>query len=326
MEYYDSGEISAVREIRKRTKTDIIFFSVCASMAVLGYIISSQLYAKAVSFLGLKRFITGTQIANQSFALVSTMLTLFVPFLIIMAVEKKRTDIDICPLDKPKNPLLTVLSVPAGVSVCIIGSVVTNYITLLFSMGGIQLTQPSLVAPPTGYALFIYVLRLTVVAAVMEEVCFRGAVMQPLRKYGNMFAVVMSAMIFALTHCNLIQAPAAFISGIGMGYFAIATGSVWTSMMIHLLNNTLVALAQYFMATGREDLCNFVSYQVTNVVLIVGLSCLVLFFIIRKSARINGGVSQVLTTKEKLKAYIINPAMIITILVIAYMTSGFIIT
>lgn len=323
MEKYDfSGEFSAQNKFKD--KTDINFYSIAASMSVLGYILLSKIYATGVELLGLRRLVTGTQLANQSFTLVATMATILVPFLLAGSVEKKRTDIDICPLDKPNNPLLTALAVPAGVALCIIGSLVTNYITFFVSMFGVELTQPSLAAPPTGYALFLYILRLTLVAAVMEEVCFRGVVMQPLRKYGNFFAILMSAMVFALTHCNLIQAPAAFIAGIGIGYFTIATGSVWTGILIHLFNNLLVAVSQYYLAVGENDKAMFVGTTVGYIVLAVGLVCLVLFFVKRKTAKLNGGMQIYLSAGERVKAYILNPAMILTLFVIAFMTAQFI--
>lgn len=67
----------------------------------------------------------------------------------------------------------------------------------------------------------------------------RGVVMQPLRKYGDWFAILTSAFVFALMHGNLVQAPFAFIAGIGLGYAVIASGSLWTGILIHLLNNSI---------------------------------------------------------------------------------------
>ena len=322
MEIY--GSAAELYAQKKKEKSDIMYFSICAASAVLGYIILSYAYAYGVRLLGLRKLVWGSEIANQSFSLVATMLAILIPFLFISKVEKKRTDCDLAPLGAPENKLLAFLAVPAGVAVCILASLIASLIIALFSFSDVTLTQPDLTAPPTGYALVIYVLRLTFSAALMEEFCIRGIVMQPLRKHGNVFAAVMSAMVFALMHCNLIQAPAAFISGIGIALFTIATGTMWTGICIHFINNAIVAVTQYLYASGNEDAGLFVGTTLTYIILAIGLVCLFLFLLIRKKRPLPGGRRSVLTTGERVKAYLLNPAMIIMIAAVAYVTSGYI--
>lgn len=323
MEYMQSNLSPDDIRLKRDEKRDIRYFSVCAAMAVTGYIILSRVYGKAVSFLGLRRLVGGTQIAQQSFTLFATVVALLAPFLFIGWIEKKRTDIDLAPLGKSSDTLTSFFAVFSGWGICVAGSLVTSVITFIFSMGGVTLTQPDISAPSHGYALFIYILRLTIAPALIEELCFRGIIMQPLRKYGDMFAVIMSAFVFAVTHGNLIQAPAAFISGIGLGYIAIATGTLWTSIAVHFLNNAFVAVLQFLISSGNEEAALLINTGASYLILIIGVICGI-FFVLRRKTILPGERKRTsLKAHEKLSAYILNPAMIAALFIMAIIMRGF---
>ena len=95
----------------------------------------------------------------------------------------------------------------------------------------------------------------------------RGVVMQPLRKYGDWFAILTSAFVFALMHGNLVQAPFAFIAGIGLGYAVIASGSLWTGILVHLLNNSISVIQTIAIAYLPEGKAAIVSAILIGVVI-----------------------------------------------------------
>lgn len=80
---------------------------------------------------------------------------------------------------------------------------------------------------------FLYTLLLSPVA---EELLFRGAVFQVLRKYGRIFAIVASAALFGIYHGNLPQGMFAFAAGILLAYIT-AEYSIYWSVLFHILNN-----------------------------------------------------------------------------------------
>lgn len=310
---------------KKIEKREIRFLAACAALPIIGYVVLSNLYGIIIEVLGIRHFIASDTLANECFSLVVTILVILPPFLCALPFVKKKTDADILPLDRPQSTLMMLLSVPAGVAFCLIGSVVTSWISIIFSSFGATLTQPSIAAPPTGYALLVYVLRLTVSAAVMEEICFRGIIMQPLRKYGNYFAIIMSSLLFAVMHGNFVQAPAAFVSGLAIGYFTIATGTIWTGVLIHLLNNTIVAVAQYFLTSGNEDAAYLVSGTVSEIIMLVGIVCFIIFVLRRKTLKLDGAQKHTsLSGGGKFATYILNPAMIIMLAIMFYVMMGFI--
>ena len=77
-----------------------------------------------------------------------------------------------------------------------------------------------------------------VLAPVCEEVVFRGAIFGGMKKEGNVFKAVMaSGILFGLLHMNINQASYAFVIGILLGFLVEATGSIFSSILFHVLIN-----------------------------------------------------------------------------------------
>ena len=72
-----------------------------------------------------------------------------------------------------------------------------------------------------------------IVPAVFEEFAFRGVVLNKLRKFGDSYAIIMSAVLFGLMHGNLSQIPFAFILGLVIGFIAVKTNSIIPGILIH---------------------------------------------------------------------------------------------
>ena len=70
----------------------------------------------------------------------------------------------------------------------------------------------------------------------------RGVVLQSLRRYGERYALVVSSLIFALMHGNMTQAPFAFMLGLVIGRIVLETESMWTGILIHVINNSYAVL------------------------------------------------------------------------------------
>ena len=92
---------------------------------------------------------------------------------------------------------------------------------------GFKLSSPDYEVTDDVFGRIVYFIMVAVVPPLTEELAIRGVIMQPLRRYGDRFAVVASAVLFAVLHGNLIQAPFAFIAGLGIGYAVCITGSLW---------------------------------------------------------------------------------------------------
>lgn len=101
-----------------------------------------------------------------------------------------------------------------------------------------QATEVSTGASVT-VSMFVYSV---LIAPVVEEVVFRGAVQRWLLPWGRGFALFTSAALFGLMHSNLVQLPVAFACGLLFGYIA-QRFSLRASIAAHAANNLFVEFA-----------------------------------------------------------------------------------
>lgn len=84
-------------------------------------------------------------------------------------------------------------------------------------------------------------------AGVVEESVFRGAIERKLleRDWNPWYAIVISALIFAVFHFNLAQGMTAFILGMFLGWVYYRTRNIWLCIFVHALNNTVSTIGYY---------------------------------------------------------------------------------
>jgi len=99
----------------------------------------------------------------------------------------------------------------------------------------------------TGGPFWSSFLVTAIFAPFFEEWMCRGVVLRGLlTKMKPGWAIVVSALFFALIHLNPWQALNAFIIGVVMGYVYYKTGSLLLTMLIHFVNNgTAVIMSQF---------------------------------------------------------------------------------
>ncbi len=87
-------------------------------------------------------------------------------------------------------------------------------------------------------------LKVAVTAPIVEELIFRGIILQGLRRNYNAFvAVFMSALLFSLFHLNPWQMPATFVLGLLLGWIMVRTNNIILSILGHSINNFLVLIS-----------------------------------------------------------------------------------
>lgn len=315
---------------KQQLKREIRHYGTVAGLCILAFLIIQELCSVLLIAMGLYDFYLSDTLFQQCFGLLATLASICIPFFSAGKVFSKGTSYDIVPAGKADNAFHAILAIPAGVALCLISSYLTAYLSMIPEMFGIKFSMPDMTSPTDGYELLIYTLRLTLVAAVIEEVAFRGVIMQPLRKYGNWFAITMSAVIFALVHCNLVQAPFALLAGAVIGYFAVATGSIWTGIAIHAINNGISALLSHLTATMGIDAANQIGTYIIIITIILGLACCVLFVLFRgrmafdPKSEIYQSEIYILTKKEKAIAFFGNVPMVLAIIAICWYTHYYI--
>ncbi|MBQ6183522.1 MAG: CPBP family intramembrane metalloprotease [Clostridia bacterium] len=103
----------------------------------------------------------------------------------------------------------------------------------------------------TSYGAILAVVMIVLIAPFLEELFFRGAVFGTLAGYSPVFAAIVSATVFGLSHRNPPQVINAFVMGLFLALAFIKTGSAAACVFMHLINNAVSVIAQF--AAYRAD-------------------------------------------------------------------------
>lgn len=174
------------------------------------------------------------------------------------------------------------LLVFAGLGVCLAGSLLTNLFASWADANGIvfesyyQALEGDTI-PDSAVGAVLYVLRSAVVPALVEEFAIRGVILQPLRRFGDWYAVLISALVFGLMHHNMTQVPFAVLAGVALGYCAVVTGSLWITVLIHFLNNFIAVCHSFVLEAYGQRAGLLFSNAAVYGFLAVGLLALVFY-------------------------------------------------
>lgn len=141
----------------------------------------------------------------------------------------------------------------ATISISIIVIPLSGLITILVMMAlGLPLENPQLefLIPEdfswiSGIGLFILG---GIVVPIAEEVFFRGVLYKWLReRWGVFFGVSVSSLIFGLIHIDIAIVATAFVLGIVLALVYEYSDSLWTAILIHIINNSVKIILLYLL-------------------------------------------------------------------------------
>lgn len=207
-------------------------------------------------------------------------------------------------------PLIFLSSTFIGSMASIVTGIVADVMNRFFGTGEIpDAMAPSMPSEGEGTSMWIAMFFLVIAAPVCEELMVRKLILYPLRKHGDWFAIITSALIFGFIHGNWDQLPYAFAVGVLYGLLAVQANSVIPTMILHAVNNLMVTVGGYLtQVTGEVE--PFVSISEWAVSLMnfcfwLGIMATVILVAVRffKSKR-----TPVLTVKEKAAETVKNPA------------------
>ncbi len=253
------------RDARHLTKLSIL-----AGGGVLGFTVVRYAFSAVMMLLG----VTDSNISfslNAVLTIMISVLGVYVPFVIVYRFYSPKDKENCFSLDLPKSKNSFWYALGGGTMICFLGNYITSGFAGFVSTYDIEFSQYDADIPQSIGEFFLYVFQIAIIPAIVEEVAIRGIIMPPLRKYGDRFAIVMSAVIFALMHSNITQIPFAFVAGLALGYFSIATGSVWTAVAIHAANNFIAVLS---VIAAENAFGSFAFSVLTVAITIVGIYCI----------------------------------------------------
>ena len=101
--------------------------------------------------------------------------------------------------------------------------------------------------------LYTDVIMIVCVAPILEEIVFRGVIMNNLKKYGIKTAIVINSVFFALSHYNIDMIIPAFFTGIIFSYVAYKYSTKY-SILIHFFINAITKTSQVLILLRIEIL------------------------------------------------------------------------
>ena len=339
----------------KLEKRGIKAVSTAAALAILFYILAAGVLVGAIQviFIVLEaipsfNYNTFAEIWNSpdfqyAFDIVYTLVTIGIPFLIAGRVLRKKGLLTEIPMDKPKNPKKLPLVVMGAFGLCLLGNIITSYIDMLIQMlTGYSIAMPDIPAPSkTPAGILIFYIGIAVVPALVEEMAFRGIILTALRRFGDGFAIICTAILFGLMHCNLQQIPFAILAGLFIGYAVVITNSLWTGIIIHFLNNafsaTVTLVGEFY---GYESSEMMAANTIFYALIAIGVACAAMYHKtskpkLGKSPLVNQGKgfygmmpmnSARVTQKDLYKSFFLSGSMIVAFLAVVYQTVTVMIT
>lgn len=132
-----------------------------------------------------------------------------------------------------------------------------------------DLLTNSTIYEKTPLGILLLVIQMAVLPAIFEELFFRKAMLNSCRKYGDKFAIVISALAFSLIHLNLSQSIVAFFIGLVFAYITIKNENIKTNIALHFVNNLIATLTYIF--SENVMVCNVINIAYIALAIIGGL-------------------------------------------------------
>lgn len=91
------------------------------------------------------------------------------------------------------------------------------------------------------------------IPALGEEFLFRGVLLNLFKRWtGNShIAIIISSVLFGLMHFQISNLIALIFMGMILGYTVHYTKTIWTGVVLHFINNSLVVIITYISASGE---------------------------------------------------------------------------
>lgn len=197
-----------------------------------------------------------------------------------------------------------------GCMICMLANYPANWVSVVEQSFGFSGTLPSMPLTDSPAVLALYALNVIVIPPLVEEIMFRGVVLQSMRRFGDGFAVFFSALLFGLYHGNFIQMVFAFVCGLALGYVVVRTNSLLPGLLIHFINNAVSLAVELTNRFYGADLANQLDSIVSIVLVAAGLLALLVLALTHRLTGEKKDARQ-LPLSERVGAAIGNPGAIL---------------
>lgn len=268
------AELSLIEEQElKFKKAKYRNFSFVIGMALILYIVV-QVIGQIVLYVGavplLKNIFTDVQVELIIMCALS-IICLGVSILFINLYKNKDDKIEKKKLKFAEKFEILLIGIFLVGIIQIIVTKVSEIFGIEYSIGNVVSSFTEDKGILTNILLFV---SIALQAGIFEELLFRKAFIDYSKRFGKVFAVIISSVLFGLIHLNLSQFIFALLIGIVFGIIYVVTGNISLTIILHTLNN---AYSVFLMIFEHSE----IMVEITNVI-VIALMVLGAMLLIRK--------------------------------------------
>lgn len=231
------------RAAAKKNSADSLFrLANGIGLAMLGYIALGSI----LSFVWDGWAADRGELVQTAVALARYAVSLLVPFALACWALRE----EIRPLPHPnlvKDKWFVPSALAAGLGVACVGNLLAWLMQMTAAREGLEMARAAVNTDLGWPALAITFVGYSLLAALVEEIVFRGVVLRMLRPWGDLWAVWCSAVLFALCHASPLQFIPALLTGALLGALVVITGGIRLSILVHTCYNALAMVLNYLL-------------------------------------------------------------------------------
>lgn len=185
----------------------------------------------------------------------------------------------------------TLLVIPLSVALICMGQPLAEGFVRLVALIGYDTSAATSIMPSTPGELAATLILVALLPAIAEEYVFRGCVARAFARKEYVFAVFMSALLFAIMHGSPLQLVHQFLIGVVCAVLFFATRSLWPPIILHFLNNAIALVLGYVQNRGSAfavtEAWQYVVMCVVGVAATIGLLIAVIYLCKARAAKVD---------------------------------------
>ncbi|MBR5558937.1 MAG: CPBP family intramembrane metalloprotease [Oscillospiraceae bacterium] len=232
-------------------------------LAMLGYVGLSALLTFVVDGWAADR----GELVQAVAALARYALSLLVPFAFVGWMM--RDEIQPVPHQpKIRDKSFWAAALAAGLGMACLGNFLAWLMQLTAAREGVELAHAAAITGESPVTRMVIFVGYSLLAALVEEIVFRGVVLRMLRPWGDVWAIWCSAALFALCHASPLQTLPALLTGGLLGILTVMTGGIGLSVVVHTCYNAMALVLNALLEENQSALPVLIIW---GVMMVVGL-------------------------------------------------------
>lgn len=154
-----------------------------------------------------------------------------------------------------KQNMIKIIKLDSKISLLHIGVCIACGIGLNMAINGLlSITQivnlfpeyKKVISSIVNHQFYITLLCVGILIPICEEILYRGILLNKLRDgYSVFVTIIIQSILFGISHMNVIQGMYAFVLGVFFGYIVIWTGSLLSSIIMHIVINSISVIISH---------------------------------------------------------------------------------